>query len=142
MTPKEYLSQIYRLDKQINSRISERDALRSSVLRATNYENEPIKTLEVSRPTEDVVIKLLERNDLINELVDKLVDLRVKIGDEIDQLESKQYQVILRERYMCSKKWERIAQDNYYSTRRIHQLHGEALIQFEDTFPEKFEKNK
>lgn len=141
MTPKEYLSQIFQLDNKINSKISERDALRSAVIRGTNFENEPVKTLDISRPTEDMVIKLFERNDLINNQVDELINLRIDIGNEIDQLESKKYQMVLRERYMCSKKWEQIALDNHYTTRRIHQLHGEALIQFQDTYPEKFKDN-
>lgn len=138
MTPREYFQQIFKLDKEINSIINERDELMSTLTKATRITHDPIYTNQVSSPTENTVIKLIEYNDITNKYIDELVDLKIQISKEIMQLENKNHRLILRERYICSKKWELIAVEQNYDLSWVTRLHGRALQEFEEVFSDKF----
>lgn len=138
MTPKEYLMQIYKLNKKIKSKLSERDEIMNTLIRATDTSKENIHTLDVGRPTEDTVIRLMRYNDDVNEHVDELVDLKVQIAEEIMKLEHENHRVVLRERYIHCKSFEQIAVNEGYVYRHITRLHGRALEEFGDIYKEKF----
>lgn len=140
MTPKEYLMQIYELDKKINTKLSERDQVLNTLVRSTDTTKENIHTLEVSRPTEDTIIRLMKYNDQVNKYTDKLVELKIQIAEEIMKLENENHRIVLRERYIHCKKWEQVAVDTDYDYSWIIKLHGRALEEFEEKFPEKFNK--
>ena len=141
MTAKKYLLQIYNLDKEINSKQSERDEIMSTLLKAVDTSAEPLfNTGTVSDPTGNTVMKLMEYNDRTNERIDRLVDLKIQISGEIDQLENGNHRMVLRERYINNKKWEEIAVEQNYAIRYIYKLHGFALNEFEEVFSEKFIK--
>ena len=138
MTPKEYLMQIYDLNKEINSKLSERQEIMSTLVKATDTSRENIYTLDVGRPTEDTVIRLMRYNDQANEYIDELAALKIQIAEEIMQLENSNHRMVLRERYIKCKKWEEVAVEQGYDLRWIYRLHGNALKEFEDIFPHKF----
>ena len=138
MTPKEYLMQIYKLDKHINSKMSERNAIMNTLVGATDTSSEFTSTLNVGRPTEQTVLRLMEYNDQTNRYTDKLINLKVQIAEEIMKLEDDRHRMILRERYICCKSFEEIAVNEGYVYRHITRLHGQALEEFEKKFPEKF----
>ncbi len=138
MTPKEYFSQLLKLDNKIQSKLRERDAIRRTLVKSTDTTQEPIQTNQTSNPTENVVIKLLKYTDETNNYVDELVDLRIQIADEIMELRNDNYRIVLSERYIQGKKFEEIAVEQNYAYRHITRLHGEALKEFEKLYPEKF----
>lgn len=138
MTPKEYLMQIYDLNKEINSKLSERQEITSTLVKATDTSRENIYTLDVGRPTEDTVIRLMRYNDQVNEYIDELVDLKIQIAEEIMQLDNSNHRMVLRERYIKCKKWEEVAVEQEYDLRWIYRLHGNALKEFRGKFPSKF----
>ena len=138
MTPQEYLMQIFHLNKKINSKLSERDEIMSTLIRATDTSRENIHTLDVGRPTEDTVIRLMDYNDEANQYTDKLVDLKVRIAEEIMHLDSDNHRMVLRERYIHCKKFEQIAVDMNYDYSWVIKLHRQALKKFGEAFPEKF----
>ena len=134
MTAKKYLLQIYNLDKEIDSKQSERDEIMSTLLKAVDTTNEPIgSTGTVSDTTGNTVMKLMEYNNRTNREIDKLVDLKVKISGEIAELEERTHRMILRERYIHCKKWEKIAVEQHIDLRWLYRLHGKALKEFEET---------
>ena len=104
LTPKEYLMQIYDLNKEINSKLSERQEIMSTLVKSTDTSKESIRTLDVGRPTEDIVIRLMRYNDQANEYIDELADLKIQIAEEIMQLENNNHRMVLRERYIKCKK--------------------------------------
>ena len=138
MTPKQYLMQIYDLHKEINSKLSERQEIMSTLVKATDTSKDNIHTLDVGRPTEDTVIRLMQYNDEANEYIDELAELKIQIAEEIMQLETKNYRMVLRERYIHCKKWEQVAVDNDYDYSWVIKLHRRALTKFKETFPDKF----
>ena len=140
MTPQEYLMQIFHLNKKINSKLSERDEIMSTLIRSTDTSRENIHTLDVGRPTEDTVIRLMNYNDEANQYTDKLVDLKVQIAEEIMRLDSDNHRMVLRERYIHCKKFEQIAVDMNYDYSWVIKLHRQALKKFGEAFPEKFKQ--
>ena len=140
LTPKEYLMQIFNLDKKIDDKIRERDAIMSTLLKGTDSTKEPIYSNLPSSPVENTVIKLMDHNDEVNHQIDDLVNLKIQIAGEINQLEKETHQMVLRERYLHCKKFEQIAVDTTYDYSWIIKLHDQALKEFEKEYPEKFEK--
>ena len=141
MTAKKYLLQIYNLDKEIDSKQSERDEIMSTLLKAVDTSAEPLyNTGTVSDPTGNTVMKLMEYNDRTNERIDRLVDLKIQISGEIAELEERTHRMILRERYIHCKKWEEIAVEQNYDLRYIYKLHGFALNEFEKKHGDKMEQ--
>lgn len=138
MTPQEYLMQIFHLDKKIDSKLSERDEIMSTLLRATDTSKEYVRTSNISSPTENAVMLLMQYNDETNKYVDELVVLKVQVAEEIMRLENSNYQMILRERYIHCKKFEQIAVDMNYDYSWVIKLHRRALRKFGEVFPEKF----
>src|SRR5699024_5491219 len=63
VSPKEYLTQIFNLDKKIDDKIRERDAIMSTLLKGTDSTKEPIYSNLPSSPVENTVIKLMDHND-------------------------------------------------------------------------------
>ena len=132
--------QIFHLNKKINSKLSERDEIMSTLIRATDTSRENIHTLDVGRPTEDTVLRLMDYNDEANQYTDKLVDLKVQIAEEIMRLDSDNHRMVLRERYIHCKKFEQIAVDMNYDYSWVIKLHRQALKNFKEAFPEKFKE--
>ena len=138
LSPKEYLTQIFNLDKKIDDKIRERDAIMSTLLKGTDSTKEPIYSNLPSSPVENTVIKLMDHNDEVNHQIDELVNLKIQIAGEINQLEKETHKMVLKERYLHCKKFEEIAVEQNYDYRHITRLHGEALKEFEKMFPSKF----
>lgn len=130
MTPEEYLKQVAKLRKKVDSKRSERQAIEETVLGATSWEDNPSFSNQFHSTTENAAMKLLEHNSQVNEQVDELVDLQIKIANEIDQLEDSRYRMILRGYYIAEKKFEVLAVDLGYDYRHIIRLHKEALCAF------------
>lgn len=131
MTPKEYFEQVFELEKKVQSKVNERDAIMGTLTGATVMQDDVSFSNQFHSKTESAALKLMEYSDQVNEYVDKLVDLRIQIARELDCLKDDRYRIILRERYLCSKLWEEIAVEQNYAYGSVIRLHGEALIKFE-----------
>lgn len=140
MTPKEYFEQVFELEKKVNSKVNERDAIMNTLTGATPMQDNPGYSNQFHSKTESAVIKLMDYSDRANEYVDELVDLRIKLSKELDQLDVHNHRMVLRERYLCSKRWEEIAVEQSFDLRWVHRLHGRALKEFNEKFPDKFNK--
>ena len=138
MTPKEYFEQVFDLDKEVESKQLERDAIRATVLGATAWEDNPSFSNQFHSTTENMVLKLDDYSNDINQLIDELVDLKMQLGTEIDQLEDRRYRIVLRERYIRCKEWADISIQQNYVKRYLYELHNDALVAFAKEFPDKF----
>lgn len=140
MTPKEYFEQVFDLDKKVQSKVNERDAIMGTLTGATVMQDDVSFSNQFHSTTESAALKLMEYSDQANEYVDKLVDLRIQMSKELDQLEVHNHRMVLRERYLCSKRWEEIAVEQSFDLRWVHRLHGRALKEFEEVHADKFNK--
>lgn len=137
MTPKEYFSQIFKLDKAIDELRSEREAIIATAYKANAMQDAPTYSNQFNSKTENIALKLIDHMDSVNEKVDELVDLKVNISMEIEKVEDRRYRTILKEHYICGKSFERIAVEQPYSYRHATRLHGEALQAFKEAHREK-----
>ena len=100
MSEAKYLLQkIAFLDAEINSLIREHESVKSTLLKATDYSNEPVATTK-RNTSEDKLIKLADKSSEIDSKVDELVDFKIKMGDHINEIEDIKYRIILREHYI------------------------------------------
>ena len=117
MSEAKYLLQkIAFLDAEINSLIRERESVKSTLLKATDYSNEPVATTK-RNTSEDKLIKLADKSSEIDSKVDELVDFKIKMGDYINGVPL----------YKLSD----VSDVMRYSERHLHRLHGEALLAFQ-----------
>ena len=134
MSEAKYLLQkIAFLDAEINSLIREHESVKSTLLKATDYSNEPVATTK-RNTSEDKLIKLADKSSEIDSKVNELVDFKIKMGDHINEIEDIKYRIILREHYINGvplNKFSDVSDVMRYSERHLHRLHGEALLAFQ-----------
>ena len=128
MSTKDYLSQAYRIDQRINSKMAQVMSLRDLLGKATGtLSGAPKAVTPNPHSMEDTIAKMVDLENEINDDIDALVDLKTEIMRRIKRVENTEYQTILELRYLCFKRWEEIAVDMGYSLRRLYELHDCAL---------------
>jgi len=130
MNAKEYLSQAYRIDQRINSKLEQvmslRDLLGKANVTLTGMPKTPTPN---PHSMEDIIVKMVDLESEINDDIDTLVDLKAEIMRCIKRVDNPEYQTLLELRYLCFKRWENISAEMGYSLRRIYELHNLALEQ-------------
>ena len=138
MTAKEYLNQAYRLDHQINSKLSQIESLRSLTQKVTRaYDSETVSHTRNVTSMEETIYRLMEAEEELNQSIDALVDLKMEIAHCIAAVESPDDQILLEKRYLCFHSWERIASDLQCTVRWVHTLHARALRAVDRILPQK-----
>ena len=128
MSTKDYLSQAYRIDQRINSKLAQVMSLRDLLGKATGtLSGTPKAATPNPHSMEDTIAKMVDLENEINEDIDALIDLKAEIMRRIKRVENTEYQTILELRYLCFKRWEEIAVEMGYSLRRLYELHDCAL---------------
>lgn len=128
MNTKEYLSQAYRLDQRINSKLEQVQSLNELATKVnTTLTGMPKNPNRATSTMADVVTKIIDLQQEINSDIDRLVDLKRELVTVIKTVENAECQTLLELRYLCFKTWEQIAVDMNYTVRNIHLLHKEAL---------------
>lgn len=80
MTAKEYLSQTYRIDQRVNSKLRQVDSLRDLATRATStMGTEPVSGTRNVHRLEGTIDKIVDLENEINDDIDHLVDLSVRL---------------------------------------------------------------
>lgn len=135
MTAKQYLSQAYRLDERINSKL---DQLRQLKAMATNISltsgasEVHVQTSHNNHQMEDTVLKIIEQEQEINNEIDSLVDLKVEMRHLVDKVPGTDHRLLLEKRYLLFEDWSQIAVDLNMSVQHTFRLHKEALRKFEN----------
>ncbi len=125
---KTYLSQAYRIDSRINSKIEQVAPLRDLATKATStLRDMPRSSSPNLNRMEDVILKIITLEQEINADIDALVDLKQDIMHLIKRVQNPEYQAMLELRYLCFKAWEQIAVDMNYSIHHLYKLHNVAL---------------
>lgn len=128
MTAKEYLSQAYRLDQRINSKIEQVASLNELATKCTStLTGMPRNPNRASSTMADAVGKIIDLQNEINRDIDRLVDLKREIVTVIKAIENPEYQTLLEKRYLCFLTWEKIAVDMGYDLRWLYRIHKRAL---------------
>lgn len=128
MTAKEYLSQAYRLDKRIDSKIEQLKSLNLLATKCTSTLSDMPKSQSISNSRlEDTVVKIVDLQEEINRDIDSLVDLKRDIVRTIKSVQNPEYQIILELRYLCFKTWEEITVQMNCSIDNVFKIRKNAL---------------
>ena len=128
MSTKDYLSQAYRIDQRINSKLAQVMSLRDLLGKATvTLSGTPKEATPNPHSMEDTIAKMVDLENEINEDIDALVDLKAEIMRRIKRVENTEYQTILELRYLCFKRWEEIAVEMNFSLQHLYRLHEKAV---------------
>ena len=130
MNAREYLSQAYRLDLEINNKLEIMDSMHSLATKATSSFSlvPPSGTRNVHR-LEDTLAKIVDMDIEINKKIDKLVDLKKEIVEVIGEVDNREYRLLLEMRYLRFMTWEEIAIELGYNVRHLYRVHRDALSQ-------------
>ena len=132
MTTKEYLSQIERLDKMIQNKLSEIYQLKTMACSVgISNEGERIQKSSDKDRMGSAVARIVDLENEIDKLVDRFVSKRGKIISQIDSIENVDYYHVLSMRYVSRDTFEVIAEKTNWSIRKVFSLHGKALLEFE-----------
>ena len=138
MTAKEYLSQAYRLDQRIDSKIEQVASLNALATKCTStITGMPRNPSSSTSTMADTVCKIINLQVEINRDIDALVELKREIIGVIKAVDNPEYQTLLEKRYLCFLHWEQIAVDMNYSMQHVHRMHSAALKEI--VVPEKDE---
>jgi len=128
MTTKEYLSQAYRLDRRINSKLEQVASLNElATICTSTLTGMPRNPNRATSTMADAVAKIIDLQAEINRDIDRLVDLKRDMVRAIKSINNTEYQTLLELRYLCFKTWEQIAVDMGYNVRHVYRLHDEAV---------------
>lgn len=127
-TARDFLSQAYRIDLRINSKLEQVESLNLLATKATTtLTGMPRNPNRATSTMADAVAKIIDLQAEINRDIDFLVDLKREIVSIIKSIENTEYQTLLEKRYLCFLSWERIAVDMHYSIHHLYKLHNAAL---------------
>ena len=113
MELRDYLEQALELDQQIDSKMDELAQCR----RLTG------NAIDGKRYIERIEAKEKE----LDAEIDKLVDIKLDISGFIDRIENRQWQCLLRNRYVLGKTWSQVAKEMHCGVRNVHRIHNEIL---------------
>lgn len=138
MTTKEYLQQIWRIEKKIDRLKRRREDLRAD-LYSIGSPSGNMDADRVSTSTSgDSMLRLIARvdeleRDIVSE-TNYLVAKKKIICDQIEGMPNDRYREILSDRYVLCWRWEKIAIMTNLDIRWVYRLHGSALQAFHDQY--------
>ena len=139
MKTKDYLSQVSRLNKMINNKLSEISQLRElSVSISAIGNDEKVQTSPNFDKIGTAIAKIDELENNLDKMIDEYLVKRERIIAQIDTMEEESVYQILFSRYIEKTTFEKIATEMEYSWRQIVRLHGKALQQFEKKYGEEY----
>lgn len=131
MTAKEYLSQVYKLSREIESNKRRIAELESEIggLRAIDYSGDKVQSSPVDSLSEGIARLDEIQRRLITDTV-KLQRDKGRILEEIRSLPDTRCIEVLTLRYVDCKRWGKIEKEMHESRRTIFRIHGDALELF------------
>lgn len=127
-TAKDFLSQAYRIDQRINSKLEQVQSLRELAAKASaTLTDIPWSGTRNVHSMESIITKMVDLEAEINNDINRLVDHKRKMVTVIKKIENPEYQTLLELRYLCFKTWEQIAVNMHYTIQNAFKIHGKAL---------------
>ncbi|MBQ5566086.1 MAG: hypothetical protein IIT42_04505 [Clostridia bacterium] len=142
MTAKEYLGQVYYIDREINMTLAKADKLRKSLYgKGQKFDDVGgSKSSQSSDEIGDVIATVIDYENKANALIDKLIKARIEIETAIKLVPDSIQREVLERRYLLFQPWETyfdiktgdkiigIDEAMHYSSRQIYRIHGKALL--------------
>ena len=133
MTAKEYFSQAYKIDNDINSKLEQVASLRDLATKATTTMSDmPGSPNRNIHKMENAIIKIVDLEDEINSDINELISLKADITHMIKRVTNRQERTVLEKRYLCFDTWEQISVEMGYSIQHTFRLHDKALREIDE----------
>lgn len=131
MTTKEYLSQIQRLERQIQNKLSEICKLRTMAIGITSSnDSERVK----SSPDKDKLGTMVSKIVDIEREVDEMINKRFFIVSQIDSISDTDMYDILTKVYILGKDLKVIAIERGVTYRHISRIFKNSISEFESKY--------
>lgn len=134
MTAKEYLMQIYRMNRRLTRLKRRRDEIRASMFSIGSPSGQMDADRVQTSLSGDSMLRAISKLDLLTREIDseiaELEERKQRILNEIEQLSDERHRTILTDRYVHCWRWEAIAADVKHDLRYVYRLHGDALNAF------------
>ena len=128
MTTKEYLSQTWRVNRLINTKLEQVQELRDLAEKAsTTLSHSPPSGTRNVHSMEDVIVQLVDLGNELKDDIAVLVNLKREISAAIKSVANPDFRIVLELRYLAFKSWEEIMADMRYSRPHTYRLHERAL---------------
>ena len=136
MTPKEWLSRGWRIDREIKELEQSKEEILTCITKTTsNPENERVDGSGGNSNERALVVYIDKANKcaaLIQERINSLVSVKSEIIGAIQKVNDSTLRALLTARYINFKTWEQIAVELNYSYMHVCRLHGKALVKIKD----------
>ena len=133
-----FLSQAFRLELQVQSKLQQTADLRALASHVTAFTgNEPVSHTRDVTGMQNTIAKILEEEENLNARIDRLVDAKREIREVIDCVEDVTLRLILEKRHLLFQSWEEIAIDMGITSRWAKDRHKVALKEVERVLEER-----
>ena len=134
MTAKEYLRQIYQMNRRVKRLEARREQLRVQMYSLGSPSGKMDADKVQTTLSGDTMLRLIAKvdeaeRDIIKE-IDRMVDAQKLIAIQIERLPNDKQRDVLHKRYIEFKRWEQIAVDMDITVRHVYRIHGDALQSF------------
>ena len=128
LNAEEFLSQAYRIDQQIQSKVAQLDRIRACAYGSgIRFGDVKVQTSGPPNRVEESVLKIMEEERAINEEIDRLVDTKRQIREVISQVEDVTCRLLLEKRNLLFQTWIDICRDMNMSKRWAQTRYKEAV---------------
>ena len=130
VTAKKYLQQAYILDNKIRADKAELDRVRSLAEAVRPAPRQAAGAMLPHAPGDRLGEAVADIEELENRLIERLEQYILTMGEiesRIGRLEDETLKLVLRKRYLCYERWDKIAGDLNYHVSHIWRMHSRAL---------------
>ena len=127
MTAKEWLNRAYKLDKEIDILLKEKECAFTracSIVQSTRDEKVQTST---QNSNEDRNIEYVAYSVMLDKRINELYEIKCEIIQTLNKVEDNILRSLLTCRYIKFMSWENISQELNYSRMQVYRLHGKAL---------------
>ena len=129
---KQFLSQAYKLNEQIECDKEELESLRSLAESVSgDMTQERVQISVTGDKIVNIISKIVDLENEIHDEIEELIDLKKVIRDTINKLENVNEKLVLKYRYLMFFQWDEICDKLNYSKRQIGRIHDSALENIE-----------
>ena len=128
MTTKEFLSQAFILDKQMQTKRRRLEWLKNHASYVSTNLGEAVQSSPSHRSAvEEAVVKIISLEEEIANDITRIIQLKKDIASAIRSVNNIECETLLEMRYLTFMRWEEIAAQLNYSRDYIYHLHRKAL---------------
>lgn len=120
------LNRLKYIDLKIKSKQQEIVAIRSSVLKAQVYSDEP-KGGNIGNSTEDKAVKIIDKTDDIKHEINLLMNEKLEMAQLIDSLEDPLESIVLRLFFINGYSWNEVIRELHYSRGKIQKARKSGI---------------